>query len=41
VALSTEAFRPEATKKWEVADIFGEFGERYRSENPIGVNLRN
>jgi hypothetical protein len=34
VALSTAALRPEA-KKWEIADIFREFGERYRSKNPL------
>jgi predicted Zn-ribbon and HTH transcriptional regulator len=35
VALSTEALRPEAAKRWEVADIFREFGESYRNTNPL------
>lgn len=34
MALSTEALRPDTTRKWEVADIFREFGESYRNENP-------
>jgi predicted Zn-ribbon and HTH transcriptional regulator len=34
VALSTEALQPEA-KRWEVADIFQEFGERYRNKNSL------
>ncbi len=32
MALSTEALRPE---RWEVADIFREFGGSYRSKNPL------
>lgn len=32
--MTTETLRPE-TKKWEVADIFREFGESYRSKNPL------
>jgi hypothetical protein len=35
VALSTEALRPEAAKRWELADIFREFGESYRNTNPL------
>jgi len=35
VALSTEVLRPEAAKRWEVADIFRESGESYRRNNPL------
>lgn len=35
MALSTEALRPETARKWEVADIFREFGESYRNNNPL------
>lgn len=35
MAFSTRALRPEAAQKWEVADIFREFGERYRCENRV------
>jgi len=36
VALSTEAL-PDTARKWEVADIFREFGEGYRKENPLSL----
>jgi predicted Zn-ribbon and HTH transcriptional regulator len=35
VALSTEALRSEAAKRWEVADIFRQAGESYRRNNPL------
>ncbi len=35
MALSTEALPAETAKKWELADIFREFGESYRSKNPL------
>jgi hypothetical protein len=35
VALSVEALRPDTARKWEVADIFREFGESYRNNNPL------
>ena len=35
MALSTEVLRPEAAKRWEVADIFRESGESYRRNNPL------
>lgn len=33
--MSTEALLPEAAQKWEVADIFREFGESYRIKNRV------
>ena len=33
--MPTEALRPETAQRWEVADIFREFGESYRSKNPL------
>lgn len=35
MALSTEALRSADAKKWEVADIFREFGRGYRKENHL------
>ena len=35
MALSTEALRSEAAKRWEVADIFRQAGESYRRNNPL------
>lgn len=35
MALSTEPLRPETAKRWELADIFLEFGESYRNTNPL------
>ena len=35
MSLSTEALPSEAVKRWEVADIFREFGEFYRRENSV------
>ncbi len=35
MALSTEALLTETAKRWEVADIFREFGESYRTNNPL------
>ncbi len=36
----TEALPSEAAKRWEVADIFREFGEVYRRENPVSYDQR-
>jgi hypothetical protein len=35
VALSKASLHPETAKRWEVADIFREFGESYGKENPL------
>jgi len=35
VALSTETLCPETAKRWEIADIFREFGGSYRDKNPL------
>ena len=35
MALSTATLHPETAKRWEVADIFREFGESYRNRNPL------
>jgi len=38
VARPTEALPPEAAKRWEVADIFREFGESYRRNNRLPLS---
>ena len=38
MALSTEALCPETAKRWEVADIFREFGESYRRNNRLPLS---
>ena len=38
MALSTETLRSETARKWEVADIFREFGEAYRSKKTASLD---
>jgi hypothetical protein len=41
VASSTEFLRPETARRWEVADIFHEFGESHRNKNSLPLtNLK-
>jgi len=33
-----ESLQPETAKRWEMADIFRDFGESYRSKNPLPLS---